>query len=235
MEDISPSLLIAIKKSFSDGVGKNKQLQSLFLKVRDKTANYEEAHKFSKLLGQELANAFDKNLSSSVLPDGKMYFNIAEATIKPMLQDSYSTISEVAQIAQTNANKKAKIGLKAIKPELNEDRIDGIINRIASEDVFDDIKWITQAPVKEFAMSVVDDSIKENSEFLSKTGLRTIVTRTLSGGKKCDFCERLAGTYMMPDVPSEVFARHDNCYCTIDVKSEKTYRMRPVGNAFSRF
>ncbi len=33
--------------------------------------------------------------------------------------------------------------------------------------------------------------------------------------KCCEWCDNLAGTYTYPDVPSDVYRRHENCRCTV--------------------
>lgn len=90
-----------------------------------------------------------------------MYFNIAKSVIAPTMANNHDLVADYCEVVQTELNKAARIGIKAIQPELNQDKVDGIINRL-SEAVFEDIKWILQEPVVNFTESVVDDSIEEN-------------------------------------------------------------------------
>lgn len=149
-----------------------------------------------------------------------MYYNIANRVITPTLTDNYNLVSDVTSEIQTSLNEAAGIGIKAVKPELNQDRIDGIINRISSEDNYDDVSWILDEPVKNFSQSIVDDSVKANTEFHAKAGLQPKIVRKLAG-KCCEWCTKLAGTYSYPDVPKDVYRRHENCVCVLDYIPQK--------------
>lgn len=186
-------------------------------------ANYEEANKVAREIGNILARAYENNLSSAILPDGKMYYNIAQRVIRETLEIDYNIVANIAEAAQNNLNQAANIGIKAIRPELNQDRVDGIINRVSSADYFDDVKWILGAPVSAFTQSIVDDAIKENVDFHGKSGLKPKIVRK-SSGHCCDWCNKVAGTYVYPDVPKDVFRRHDNCDCVVEYFPEKGKR-----------
>lgn len=111
------------------------------------------------------------------------------------------------------------------------ERIDGIIDRVSNEEHFSDIEWILKAPVENLAWSVVDDTMKANAEFQYKAGLPAKVVRkteasgirTVRRGNKtisykvpCRWCQQVAGTYTYPNVPRDVWKRHDGCECIIE-------------------
>ena len=214
MDDIAPELLEAIKRDFNETCEKSEKIASLLGKIKAGTATYAEANEYAVKLGDVLASSYKKNIISDVLPDGQMYYNIAKRIIEPTMGNNYNLIADASMQVQKSLNEAAGIGIKAIKPELNNDRIEGIINRISSE-AFENVKWLLDEPVKNFSQSVVDDSIKVNSEFHGKSGLAPKIVRKLSGGC-CEWCARLAGTYIYPDVPSDVYRRHQRCRCTVD-------------------
>ena len=164
--------------------------------------------------GDIVAKVFS-GISSADLPDGKMYYNIAKRTIEPVMQEAYEKIANMGVATQTVLNQNAHIGIKAIKPELNQDRIDGILNRVSTEDVFDDIKWILNEPVKVFAISIIDDAVNRNADFHYRAGMDPRIIRKATG-KCCKWCREVAGTYVYPDVPKDVFRRHDNCRCVVE-------------------
>ena len=201
--------------TFQNQLNKSDLIAKLYAKVRDGTATYKEANEFAIEVGKILAKAFESNLSSDVLPDGKMYYNIAKRIIEPTMANNYSLITDVTNQIQKTLNDAAGIGIKPIAPTLNEDRIEGIINRVSSEEVFDDIKWILKEPIVVFSQSIVDDAIRENAEFQYKAGLNPKIIRK-STGKCCKWCELLVGTYNYPDVPKDVYRRHDHCRCKVD-------------------
>lgn len=216
MDDITPSLLKIIQTDFQTMFDKSSVISNLYAKVRDGTATYMEANEFAIETGDILAKAFKNNISSNILPDGKMYYNIAERIISPMMENNYELIADVAQQVQKSLNEKAGIGIKAIKPDINQDRIEGIVNKVSSADTYDDVAWVLDEPIKNFSQSIVDDSIKTNAEFHTKSGLQPVITRKIAGDC-CEWCQAMAGTYQYPDdVPHDVYRRHQRCRCTVD-------------------
>lgn len=215
MTDVSPKLLEQIKDSFESKYKKSSIIENLQEKVDSGSATYGEVNDFAIEIGELLAKAFQENLSEAVLPDGKMYFNIAKAVVEPMMKNNYDIVSRVAGEVQTALNASSKIGIKAIKPNLNQDRIDGIINRLSSEEHFDEVKWILDEPVVNFTQSIVDDAIKANAEFQYEAGLTPKIIRTVAGNC-CKWCRSLAGKYSYPDVPQDIYRRHQRCRCTVN-------------------
>ncbi len=214
MDDIAPELLERIRQDFNNAYTNSEKITSLLAKVKAGRATYAEANEYAVELGEILASAYNKNITSAVLPDGQMYYNIAKRIIEPTMSNNYNLIADTSMQVQKSLNETAGIGIKAIRPELNSDRIDGIVNRISSE-AFENVKWLLDEPVKNFSQSVIDDSIKANSEFQGKAGLTPRIVRKLSG-KCCEWCARLAGKYTYPDVPPDVYRRHQRCRCTVD-------------------
>lgn len=215
MEDIAQELLKSVEEKFKDEFNSNSEIAALYAKIRDGTATYKEANQFAVKTGEILANAYKSNISSSVLPDGRMYYNIAQKIITPTFTNNYDLISDVTQQIQTILNKSAGIGIKAIKPDLDTENIESIINKISISDKYDDVSWILDEPVVNFSQSIVDNSIRNNAIFHAKSGIKAKIVRKTSG-KCCEWCANLAGTYVYPDVPDDVYHRHNNCRCTVD-------------------
>lgn len=215
MEDITPKLLKKVQEDFQRGFNESKVIAELYAKVRDGTATYLEANDFAIEVGEILAGAYRRNISSAVLPDGKMYYNIANRILNPTMKQNHALITDVTNQVQKSLNEAANIGIRPITPKLNQDRIDGIINRLSSEDIFDEVAWILGEPVVNFSQSIVDDAIRDNAEFHGKAGMRPKIVRELAGGC-CDWCREVADTYLYPDVPQKVYRRHQRCRCTVD-------------------
>lgn len=215
MDDISNELLNKIQKEFQSGFNKSDKISKLYKKIRDGTATYQEANAFAIETGNILANAYKKYLSSDVLPDGKMYYNIAKKILGSTLKNNYELICDVAKQVQEQLNKNAGLGIKAISPELNRDRIDGLIRKVSDADNYDDVAWVLDEPVKNFSQNIVDDSIKTNAEFQAQAGLVPKIIRKVAGDC-CDWCKAIAGTYTYPNVPKDVYRRHQRCRCMVD-------------------
>lgn len=214
MKDISPELLRDIQDTYSKLLEKNNVIAGIKKKIKNKTINYYDALEYARLTGEAYASAFKVVLSSDVLPDGKMYWNIAQSVVRPTLEDMYDKASNIAQITQKQLNEAAGIGIKAIKVTNREERIEGLLNRLASEENYDDVSWILDRPVVTMAQSVIDDSVKINSQFQYKAGMKPKIIRTAAGGC-CKWCTVRAGVFIYPDVPDDVYRRHENCNCSV--------------------
>ena len=119
---------------------------------------------------------------------------------------------------QTVLNRSVGLVLNGVTPDLNHDRIQGILNLISWKEQFDDIKYMLDEPIVNFTQSVVDDSIKKNAEFQYQSGLSPKIKRT-SKGKCCKWCDRLVGTYeyaAVRNTGNDVFRRHKYCRCTVE-------------------
>ena len=144
-----------------------------------------------------------------------MYYNIASRILEPTLREVYDISANCGEVVQGILNEKAGLGLKAQKAVIDQDNIDGIVNRISSEEYFDDVKWITDAPVRNLIQKSIDETVRKNTEFQHKAGLSPKIVRK-SSGHCCKWCDQVAGTYTYPDVPKDVFRRHDNCDCVLE-------------------
>lgn len=213
--DIVPDLLKKIKKDFFDNAEKSVELEKLLLLLKDGKATYQEAYQFATKIGGILSEVLQTNISGSILPDGKMHYNIAERILNEMLGENHKMVSGYSKQIQESLNKDAGVGLKTVIAPINQNRIDGLVNRLSHESSFDDVSWILGAPVVNFSQNVVDNHIKKNAEFHYKSGLKAKVIRT-TNGKCCDWCDKLAGVYFYPKVDKNVFRRHDRCDCIVE-------------------
>lgn len=215
VEDIVPSLLKKIKSEFEGARLDSEVLKDLLSKLHHSKASYLDANQYAIEIGEILSKALGASLTNETLPDGKMYYNIAQRVLTDVLGRNYELVSDYTEQVQKNLNSEAKIGLAAQVPELNQDRIDGLVNRLASEESFDDVKWLLVDPIVIFSQSIVDDSIRKNAEFHHKVGLSPKIVRRVVG-HPCKWCKSLEGSYNYPEVPKDIYRRHGNCRCTVD-------------------
>ena len=214
MEDIAPQLLETLRTRFSEKISVNPKIRALEKKIEAGLATYVDAEDYSYLIGKALSDVFMDNLSSAVLPDGRMYFNIAQRVLQPLLEEDYDIVTKAATTVQTFLNQKANIGIKAQTAPINEDRIYGIVNKVAEAETFDDVKWVLDAPVVNYSMNVVDEILRSNVEFQGRSGLNPKVIRKAER-KCCAWCSALVGIYDYP-VDRTVYQRHERCRCTVD-------------------
>lgn len=220
--DISPKLLADIKQAFTNAIKSDKSLSKLFKKGQNGKATYVDANRLAIKLGKHLSNAYKSCLNADTLPNGRMYWNICKAVIEPTMTDCFNITIDFSEQVQKALNNKGKIGMNPIKPTVDQSKIDGIMNRLASDD-YDNIKWILEdsAYMQNFLETSVDEMIRTNAEMQYNSGLNPIIVRTYhEGDKYCPYCAELAGTYTYP-VDREIYKRHRDCHCTVEYQVGK--------------
>ena len=229
-KDIAPELIDKVNKDFDGRMAKDKKAAALNEKLAAGKASYKDAYAYAESVGNARAEAFKDQISSAVLPDGKMYYNIGSRLMEDSLTTDHNMVADYAAGVQEIYNKEAGIGLKALKADVDQDRINGFIEGVCSaEDVYESVAWKLWEPVVTHARSVVDDTVKKNAEFQHKAGLRATVRRD-AAAKCCEWCADLEGDYTYPSIPREVFQRHDNCKCTVDYNGRRLTAYNPGGN-----
>ena len=229
-KDVAPILLEQIKELYNQESTKNELIAVIHAKIKDKQATYIDAEQYANELGGILAKAYKETFVN--LPDDKMYYNIAKRTVEPTMVGLQSDIADLTDEVQTILNEQAGLGINPIRPELEQNKIDGILNRLAHAETFDDIAWILDEPIKTFARSTVDDAIKANAEFHAKAGMSPKIVRKMAGNC-CDWCKAVAGTYTYPNVPHDVYRRHQRCRCTVDYVPNKGRKQNVWTKAWS--
>ena len=213
--DVLPGILQEVQERFERDFGKSEIVRNAFATLKAKKATYKTANEFAIEIGDILSKALGASLSADKLPDGKMYYNIAQRLLTDVLGRNHELVSGYASDVQKNLNDKAKISLKVQVPELNLDRIAGIVNRFSSEENFEDVSWLLGEPIVNFTQSIIDDSIQKNAEFHHRSGLQPEIVRK-SYFHCCEWCQEVQGNYKYPRVPKDVYRRHQHCRCILD-------------------
>ena len=216
VDDIVPGLLDSIEKDFDTRTYNSTKLKNALKKLQDNRASYKDVNDYAVEVGRILSDVFKKHVTVDKLPDGRMYFNIAERILNPTIGKNYDLIVGYASDVQTQLNNAANTRIRPQVPETNQGRIDGIINKIANEADFENVKWLLEEPIINLSQSIVDDIIQSNASFHMSAGLRPKITRVVSGHQPCDWCKNLAGTYEYNEAPREIYQRHDRCRCTVE-------------------
>ena len=234
--DVAPELLERVQDEFNRLYESSEKVERITKLIDKGEATYEEMNDLAVTIGELMAKAY-KTITAEDLPDGVMYYNIADRVVRPTLETAQELVLEQAALTQKALNTKAGLGLNAVKGEVNRRRVQGVIDRLTAEP-YDSIKWILSEPVVNMLQSNVDDTIRANVEFHAKAGLRPVIKRTynpvpittyIKRGKNgkiygpypqtnpmpCKFCMSLAGTYDYDTVSREVYRRHENCRCKV--------------------
>lgn len=216
-KDIVPGIYDEIDKTFKFKAKESKTIKDKLKVLKNKKADYKDANEFAVEVGKILSNTFQNKIKTGDLPDGKMYYNIAKRLIEPNMVRNHDLVSEYSKEVQSILNKQANISIKAQEADLNQDKIDKLVDKISEYDSFEKGKWLLDEPIKNFTQSIVDDTIKKNADLHAKSGLSPKIER-YTNGKCCDWCDKLAGIYNYEDVKNtgnEVFRRHRHCDCLV--------------------
>lgn len=214
--DVAPELLAKVQDQFNAGLKSNRKITAIYNKIQDgEKLTYVEANDYAQELGAVLATAFKRTFSADALPDGKMYYNIADRVVRPMLKGNYELVASVSEYTQNSLNKAVGIGLKAVTADLNESRVQGLVDKVSSYDSYNEAAWVLDEPVVNFSQSVVDDFIQANVEMQYNVGFSPQIERRLAYNC-CEWCAGIAGKYDYPKgVPPDFYRRHERCRCTI--------------------
>lgn len=225
--DLIEKLKKEIADTFDDKLVNSKIVQEKAVKLSKKLASYIDANEISIESGKLLAQTLTEKISEELFENGKMSEEFAKGVIKPSIERNYEIVSGYTKDVQDSLNKKAGINIKSKRAKFNEERADNLCEKLAEKD-FEDTKWLLDEPIVNNSQSIVDDTIKVNADFLSKSGLKETISRSTNGGC-CEWCEEVSGTFdyeyvkewVRRDPKHNVFSRHRYCNCIISHTTEK--------------
>lgn len=233
-EDIAPVILDRIEKTFHANLKKAGVIQKEVIE-KARSGTMKSVSQYSHKVGKALANAFTSEITSDILPDGTFYYNIAQKTMIPPLKEAHKMVSDVADEIQAINNQKMGIGLKPIRPPIEMDRVDGLID-LMTDGWFEDNVHFLDEPIKNLVDHFGDRHVEMNAEFMDNTGVGVVVIRT-SSSAACKWCGERAGVYDSYEEAQfhEAFSRHEGCKCELEIRGKGTSgKMRAYGHAFVR-
>ena len=125
--DIVPALYEKIQAEFEQNIKSNRRIQQ-FLKQDRHTQK--DVSLYSADLGECVSKALGKCLTAEALPDGKLYWNIAQRTIVPLLKTANDMVLDAAEAMQKQEDAENGIRLTPIRPPFPEDRVNGFIDKL---------------------------------------------------------------------------------------------------------
>lgn len=130
MDDIAPALLKNIQDTFEDLVKNDEALFRIRKRLESRKATYADAHDYAGRIAKCLQQAYSSHLIGDSLPDGRMYYNIANRILPPTLTRCGGLVSDYCVQVQESINEAAHIGIKAQTAGINPDRIAGLVGLI---------------------------------------------------------------------------------------------------------
>lgn len=223
MSTYGKELLGKVVKDFATSYAKDKKIKSITKKLANNSTSYEDANLYSIRVGELLSKALQGNINANTLSGNFISKELAQEILEPTLANNYNLISQAVLTVQTNQNKASQIGLQPQVAELNTDRIQGLVDKVASYDTLEQGNWVLGEPIVNYSQAIVDDSEAKNMEVYSKAGLEAKIVRVAEHGA-CRWCRSLAGTYDYAGVRatgSDVYRRHENCRCLVTYENGK--------------
>lgn len=132
MTDVVPELNKRIESDFDARMAMDPVIRSFRKQLEKKTATAEDVSKYSRRVGECASASLVAALKEENLPDGTLYFNIAERTIKPLFKKAHKLINEAAIAVQVLDDKKNGIGIKPIAADFPEKRVDALIYKLVN-------------------------------------------------------------------------------------------------------
>ena len=155
-----------------------------------------------------------------------------------VLRKCYTDTCETLDGVQGALDDELGISIAPQHPDYPQERVEQVAQSLADPTVPDKtIERRARSATANIAKSFHDAYMKENAGFRSRAGLKCYITRN-SGGKCCDWCADLDGRYEYGSEPKDVYARHDNCSCSVtyengrqrqNVWSKQTWEVPVVG------
>ena len=134
-KDIVPELTEGIDTAFNSLVSADAVIRSFNSKLAKGTATQRDVFNYTSRLGLHASKSLTLCLKPDNLPDGKMYWNIATRTIKPLLQRVHGMVIEAAIAVQTAEDLRNGIGVKPMAVDFPEERINDLLNKLCSLDL----------------------------------------------------------------------------------------------------
>ena len=220
--DIVPVLNERVQSSFKNYCLKDRRLTQISKRIRDGTATQFDAHHYAESIGENLSRALVNNLTADNLPNGTLYYNIAQRVVTPGLEENYNLVNDIAADIQAIEDQKVNIGLGAVKADFPASRINGLIDKMTADGVvLDEVTRWLEEPIINNSEAFFDDFVRANAEFRTNVGLKSTITRTVAPGC-CKWCEALAGVYDYDSAPDDIYRRHEFCRCSVTYQSKKT-------------
>ena len=148
MEDIAPELYNQIQTDFSTAVKSDSTISTLAGKLNSRPLTDKEFRTIATRLGKHASDALQKTLTPDNLPGGKMYWNIAERTIKPVMDQIYTIENGMQIVALRLRDKAAGINVNIAKGIDPTERIKEVMDFACNSNGAEELSNALNLPVQ---------------------------------------------------------------------------------------
>jgi hypothetical protein len=132
MNDIGLELQKSIETAFNERLAIDVVIKAIKLKVENGKATQRDVTMLCKRLGEIASKVLIENIKPEMMPNDKMYWNIAEKAIKPLMIQIHGIVNKVAAEVVEAERKTNGIHIKPIEPVFPEERIESLINNFVN-------------------------------------------------------------------------------------------------------
>jgi hypothetical protein len=132
MKDIGLELQKSIETALNERLAIDVVIKAIKLKVENGKATQRDVTMLCKRLGEIASKVLIENIKPEMMPNDKMYWNIAEKAIKPLLIKIHGIVNKVAAEVVMAEHKANGIHIKPIEPVFPKERIESLINNFVN-------------------------------------------------------------------------------------------------------
>ena len=138
---------------------------------KESFSDYKQVQSYAVEIAEKSSKAVISNLDDSLINEfGTLDYNTLNEVLTKLFKDDYKLIADACVIAQTEMNKNANIGLKAIAPKYDDDRAHSIVWDMAQRNL-ESFKQAYPTYTDNFYQSTVDEVVRANADFQWKSDL----------------------------------------------------------------
>ncbi|MBF1170716.1 MAG: hypothetical protein HXL85_05505 [[Eubacterium] sulci] len=132
MKDIGLELQKSIETAFDERLAIDVFIKAIKLKVENGKATQRDVTMLCKRLGEIASKVLIENIKPEMMPNDKMYWNIAEKAIKPLMKKIHGIVNKAAAEVVMAEHKANGIHIKPIEPVFPKERIESLINNFVN-------------------------------------------------------------------------------------------------------
>lgn len=128
MKDVAPEMRNKLIKLYNQQLALDPQCKAYKRKLTDGGLSEMECIKYTKRIGKIAADAACKVVNKDALPDGILYWNIAESVLIPFFQEVQEKVLNVAEATWKIEDDEQNIHIRIKRPPFPEERIHSLLN-----------------------------------------------------------------------------------------------------------
>lgn len=132
MEDIAPKLRKAVLKRFHQYLEMDPQARAYRKKLENGKLNRHECGLYVDRIAKCASKAVQHILTPDALPDGILYWNIAEAALTPLYEETFDYVIDIAVKQKEQETRKIGRQVRIERPEFPAERIKSYLNMVVN-------------------------------------------------------------------------------------------------------